>query len=193
MSLLDVMEEARRWLLLYPSYLHLLASKIGPGGEIVEVAVVDAGGNTLVDELVRPRGVIRPQLSQVHGITNERVRAAPVWAEVWPRVKKALGERPVIVYDAEKILQLMRQSHRIGCLRWDVDEQNLVSARELFARFHQESDPRRGARHVFTLDEAASLLGLSSEPVLYRRALDDARLVRLLLLRMADPAGRQIG
>lgn len=189
MSVIDVMEEAQRLLLQFPRYIHVSTSKSGPRGEIVEIAVVDTNDSKLADELVRPRGVIRPAFSQVHGITNEHLRAAPRWAEVWPQVYKLLEGRLVIAFDHHAVLQLLRQSHQISQLPWDVEEARWHSVLALFARLRREIDPS-SSRHHFHLPEAAELMGISSETVLYRQALDEARLVRTLLLHIANPTGR---
>ncbi len=184
------MEEARSLLNQYPRYLHLAASKTGPSGEIVEIAIADSNGSALLDEFVRPRGAIRPQLSEIHGITNERVHAAPPWPEVWPKVRPVLLGQTVLCYDPAYCLGLLRQSHQVYHLRLDFDPIQLTGVRSLVAHYHQEVDPRRGVSHDFGLEQAAQALGLSSEAVYFRRSLDDAALLRLILLRLANPAGR---
>lgn len=190
MSLLDVMEDARSLLNQYPRYLHLAASKAGPRGEIVEIAVVDSNGTPILDALVQPRGAIRPQFSQVHGITNERVRAAPTWPETWPQVRAALAGQTVLCYHLTDCLNLLRQSHQAYRLRWDMEQLNMIGIQPIFTRYRQQVDPRAHTHTAYSLEEAAQMLGLSSEAIYYRRTAEDAALLRLILQRLANPAGR---
>jgi DNA polymerase III epsilon subunit-like protein len=185
MSRLDLIHEAQQYLGLQPLYLHLATSKPGQGAEVVEIAILETDGTTALDELVRPRGAIRPQMSGLHGITNEMLRAAPAWAEVYPQVRKRLANRKVAVYNADTCLEVLRYSTSLARLRWEIDEESLIDIRQLFSRFYDRWDPRRNAFQTFSMLEAAQLLGLNTEVVLYRRALEDAALLRAMLLSMA--------
>ena len=185
MSLLDIIFDTQQYLNVRPLYLHLSASKDGPLGEVVEIAILDTDGSKLVDELVRPQGAIRPQLSAIHGITNELVRAAPTWAEVYPQVRRVLLDRRVVVYDPPISLGLMRRSTDNCHLRWEIDEESFINLKELFARFHAQRQMQSAHFRTYPMLEAANMLGLNTETTLYRRAAEDAALLRNMLLTLA--------
>jgi DNA polymerase-3 subunit epsilon len=186
MTLLDIIFETQQYLYVRPLYLHLAASKQGPQGEVVEIAVLETDGTPLLEELVCPRGAIRPDMSAVHGITNELVRAAPPWAEVFPRISLALLERRVVVYDTTACLGVMRHSTELAHLRWDIDEEGFIAVEAIFARFHGQREPGSGRFKSYPLLEAADMLGLNTETIGYRRALEDAALVRSMLMALAQ-------
>jgi DNA polymerase-3 subunit epsilon len=186
MTLLDIIFESQQYLYSRPLYLHLAASKQGPQGEVVELAVVETDGSPLLEELVCPRGAIRPEMSAVHGITNELVRAAPPWAEVYPRLCLALLERRVIVYGCAATLGVMRRSTDLAHLRWDIDEDSFIEVQAIFARFHGQHEAGSGRFMTFPMLEAAEMLGLNTETIGYRRAVEDAALLRSMLMALAQ-------
>jgi len=186
MTLLDIIFETQQYLLVRPLYLHLAASKHGPQGEVVELAVLETDGTSLLDELVCPRGAIRPDMSSVHGITNELVHAAPLWAEVYPRVCLALLERRVVVYDRLACLGVLRHSTDLARLRWDFDGDDFIDISAVFARFHGQREAGTGRFRTYPMLEAADMLGLNTETVGYRRTIEDATLLRSMLMALAQ-------
>jgi len=67
--------------------------------EIVEIAVVVADGETLLDTLVRPTVPIPADATAVHDITDAMVADAPTWPEAYPHLVEALRGRRVLVYN----------------------------------------------------------------------------------------------
>lgn len=70
-----------------------------PRVEIVEVAIIDASGKPLMNTLVKPRSPIPPEASAVHGITNEDVRDAPDFLDIYPQLVRHLSGQPVVAYN----------------------------------------------------------------------------------------------
>lgn len=186
MTLLDIIYETQQYLFVRPLYLHISASKQGPQGEVVELAILETDGNPLLDELVCPRGAIRPDMSAVHGITNELVRSAPPWAEVYQRVCLALLDRRVIVYDSATCLVWLRHSTDLARLRWDIDEESFIDVAAVFARYHGQREAGSGRFRTYPMLEAANMLGLDTESIGYRRAIEDAALLRAMLMALAQ-------
>jgi DNA polymerase-3 subunit epsilon len=186
MTLLDIIFETQQYLLVRPLFLHLATSKRGPQGEVVELAVLETDGSPLLEELVCPRGAIRPDMSAVHGITNELVRLAPSWAEVYPRIRLALLERRVVVYDGAACLGVLRHSTDLTRLRWDIDEESFIDVAAVFARFHGQREAGSGRFRAYPMLEAANMLGLNTETVGYRRSIEDAALLRSMLMALAQ-------
>ena len=73
---------------------------LGPDAEIVQLAVVNHQGVTLFDTLIRPTGLIPPDATAIHGITDEMVEDAPTFADVYPELWKVLRDRPLTIYNA---------------------------------------------------------------------------------------------
>jgi hypothetical protein len=70
-------------------------------GYAVEIAVVDAAtGDTLLDTLVNPGCPIQPGARAVHGISDADVAAAPLLADVLPRLLAVTRGRTVLAYNA---------------------------------------------------------------------------------------------
>lgn len=89
-------------------------------GEIVQIGIVDAQGNVLLDTLVKPLGAIPYETTKVHGITDAMVADAPGWAAVTQQVEAILRGRHVVVYNAPFDRKMMHQSaERCGLPRTD--------------------------------------------------------------------------
>lgn len=82
-------------------------------GVVIEVAVVDAAnGEVLLDTLVDPAEVpISPQAREVHGISDEQLADAPSWAQVYPQLMQAIGNRRVLAYNAPFDRDRIRSTH----------------------------------------------------------------------------------
>jgi DNA polymerase-3 subunit epsilon len=70
------------------------------GAEIVEIGIIDRSGQILFDSLIKPMFPIPVEVQMVHGITNEMVKIAPRWSEVWGEVKRIIDGRLVLIYNA---------------------------------------------------------------------------------------------
>ncbi len=66
-------------------------------GYIVEVAIIDRHGHTLLNNLVNPQRPISPEAQAIHGISDADVANAPTLPQVWPDLVKVLEERRIIV------------------------------------------------------------------------------------------------
>lgn len=73
---------------------------IGPDAEIIEIAIVDSLGRTLVNTLVRPQQPIPPEATAIHHLEDEDVAGAPTWPEVWPSIAEVLADKEVVAYNA---------------------------------------------------------------------------------------------
>ena len=153
--------------------------------EVVEIAILDTSGATLADELVKPKRHIRPSATEVHGITDEMLDVAPKWSEVLPKVEELLVGKKVCVYDPESELLALRNSYQNNHNRWVLDDQNFFSVTDLFSRYKNERDPRSGILQSYTLEDAARSAGIDIEIIAYRRAREDAWMLRALLLTIA--------
>lgn len=72
-----------------------------PRVAVVEIAVIDQDGVVLMNTLVDPRCRIPAAASAVHGITNQDVKDAPPFEEVYPQLAACLAGRPTIAYNVD--------------------------------------------------------------------------------------------
>lgn len=72
-----------------------------PAAEVVDLAIVTAAGEILVETLVRPLAPIPPAATAIHGITDDDVAGAPCWLEIHDRVCAALAGRTVVIYNVD--------------------------------------------------------------------------------------------
>jgi hypothetical protein len=78
---------------------------------VVDLAVLTAAGEVLLDTLVNPGVPIPAAATDVHGITDAMVADAPRFSEVLPALTAALAGRRVLIYNAP---------YDKGVLRWEL-------------------------------------------------------------------------
>jgi DNA polymerase-3 subunit epsilon len=185
MTLLETQLEARNLLQQGPLFLHSKTTGAMDLSEVVEIAILDSSGKPLVDELVKPKRHIRQTATEEHGVTDDMVDTAPRWAEILPKIEETLVGKKVIVYDFASELQALQNSYKNIHQRWIFDSNNFYSLMDLFSRYRNERDPRTGAFLAYSLEEAACMVGLDIEIIAFRRAHEDAWLMRAILLAIA--------
>ncbi|MBZ0301644.1 MAG: 3'-5' exonuclease [Anaerolineae bacterium] len=79
-------------------------------GEIVQIAIVDAQDQVLLDTLVKPVNPIPYEVVRIHGITDAHVANAPTWGDITAQVETILHDRDVVVYNAVFDRKMMHQS-----------------------------------------------------------------------------------
>jgi DNA polymerase-3 subunit epsilon len=166
-----------------PVFLDTETTGISPKDEIVEICVLDAGGEVLVDTLVKPLGKVHPGAVRHHGITETMLAGAPSWKAVWPQVETSIGEARVAIYNAEFDVRMMRQSHQKHGMTWTLDDDRFDCIMHLYAEFYGEWDRRRETFRWQKLEAAARQSGILLRNT--HRARDDALLTRAVLRFMA--------
>jgi len=81
--------------------------------EVVQIAVIDSDGNVLLDTLVKPSKPIdeRGRAFAVHGISNEMVKDAPTFDQVWDSLVQLLTDGlHVAIYNADFDTRIVEQS-----------------------------------------------------------------------------------
>lgn len=119
---------------------------LGPGAEVVQVSVIDALGNVLLDTLVKPCDPIPPEAIEIHDITNERVATAPAFPEIYPRLLETLKGKYVVIYNASFDIRILNQSlHRHGLSLPTIPIFLYTCAMDWYAPFYGEWNHRRGS------------------------------------------------
>jgi len=173
---LEITNKARQILPLNPIFLDTESTGLGGRAEIIEICLVDAAGNKLIDTLVRPRSTIPSDAVQLHGISNEQVSGARSWLQVWPEIEILLKGRYVGIYNAEFDLRMMQQSHRANGLTWKPPGAQLFDIMKMYADFAGHTKWQK-------LESAARQCGLVTSQA--HRAYQDALLARGVFMFMA--------
>ena len=89
------------------------------GDAVVEIAIVNDAGQTLIDTLVDPRRAIPWQASNVHGISDDMVRGKPTLEQVLPCIREVISGEQVVIYnaafDAPFFPGRLREARMVSC------------------------------------------------------------------------------
>lgn len=69
--------------------------------EIVEIAIIDHDGKTLLNSLVKPTKNIPERATAIHNITNDMVSNAPTLEELTPKIIEAVQSKIIAIYNVE--------------------------------------------------------------------------------------------
>jgi len=181
---IQAIQIARQKLMLEPLYLDTETTGIGPNAELVEICVLDDFDQVLFSSLVKPLQTIPADAIQIHGITNEMVRNAPVWVDIWPQVSAILDNRLVGVYNADFDARLIKQTLSKYRLSWQSKPNTqFFCIMKLYAQFRGEWNYAHQNYRWHSLEKAGfySKLPLPNS----HRACDDTRLARAILHHIA--------
>ena len=81
--------------------------------QIVEIAIIDRTGQTLLDTLIEPTIPIPPETTAIHGITDAMVATAPTFSEVYPRIDAALKDKRVLIYNSAFDIKILNYCCRL--------------------------------------------------------------------------------
>lgn len=163
-------------------FLDTETTGLNSSAEIVEIAVVDGLGRTLLDTLVRPRRPIPSDAIAIHGITNAMVASAPSWVDVYPALSAMLGDaHSVVIYNADFDLRMLSQTNHP--YRFPLPAVHYDCAMKQFAAFRGVWNARYKAYRWHSLTDAARFLQVRMDGP--HRAANDTRLCRLVVQAMA--------
>lgn len=108
-------EQAIKWAkdLLEKGHFCILDTEttgLDPTDEICQIGLIDSAGNPLLSTPVKPTVEIKPEASMIHGIYMEHLEFAPSFDDVFMGLLKAIGNRDLVIYNADFDLRLIRQS-----------------------------------------------------------------------------------
>ena len=107
---LNMIDTCCRWLAADPLFLDTETTGLDERAEVVELAVINAQGEVLVDTLVKPVNHIPQEVTDLHGITNEMVENAPCWQEIHSKISALLIGRLVLTYNAPFDARMLDQT-----------------------------------------------------------------------------------
>ncbi len=166
-----------------PVFLDTETTGLGQKDEIVEIAVIDHQGTTLIDSLIKPSRPIPADATRVHWITDEMVQKAPAWPILWTtQIRPILNNRIIVAYNSDFDKSMIEQAN----LRYQVkvrETLNYFDLLKLYSQFRGEWDGVRRSYRYFSLDEAGKTSGIAFPNA--HRAVADTLLARALLIYIA--------
>ena len=181
MSILKARAELER----RPVYLDTETTGLDARDEIIEICVLDHDGSVLVDSLVKPKGRIPISATLIHGITDDMVRDAPSWPEIWPIVQIALAGKHVAIYNADFDIRMLKQSLYRYRIPWLPGDWSWFCVMLLYADFRGDRGRRRGEFRWYSLEQAVYQCRIHDVMQLAHRARADAYAARAVLHHMA--------
>lgn len=90
--------------------------------EIVEMTLLDTDGLPLLNSLIRPTYSIPQEAQAIHGITDEDVKDAPTFRELYPDIYRAINGQTLVVYNSDYdsyLLDKLIIQNRLDMPEWD--------------------------------------------------------------------------
>lgn len=134
-------------------------------GEVVQIAIVNSAGDTLLDTLVKPNRPIPRDATNIHGITDEMCKDAPTWIDLAPQIKQILDGKLLVVYNAvydRKIMHRTQERWELPKIEWK-EISTWLCAMEAFAEFYGDYNSYRGSYRWQKLVTAARHFGINPE------------------------------
>lgn len=138
------------------------------GGRVVEVAVLSVrpDGEEEFSSLLNPQTPIPPEVTAIHGITNDMVRASPVFRQIAPSLGARLENTVVVCHNADFDVPFLAYEFGLSGLR--LPPIMILDTLRL-AR-------KNGGYKSNKLGSLAAAMGCSTEG--WHRALADVRMTR---------------
>lgn len=155
--------------------------------EICQIAILNHDGKVLHYELVHPIGTIPDSATRIHGITNEQVKEARIWRDVWPIIRGILAGKDLIIYNYGYDTKLMRWSCKLSGCVYDEPWKEGFCAMEWYADLWGEYDEYHGTNRWQQLSKAAQQQKVKVESA--HDALADCQMVLGLVNKLARKMG----
>lgn len=141
--------------------------------QIIEIAVIDENGSTLLETLVKPSVTISPESTKVHGILESDVETASSFDDVFLKLIEVTKGKRVIAYnndfDNRLIKQSLKQGRNLAAFELFL-EQSDSCLMKLFAKYNGEFNSS-GSYKWKSLSYAAEYFGVPTDKA--HRAKDD--------------------
>lgn len=106
--------------------------------QIVEIAIIKLDGEAILNTLVKPTIPIPLEVTHIHGITDNMVKDAPTFPEVYPLIVEAVKDKIVLIYNKSfdiRILNYCRNIHKLPSFKLSDRSECLM---ELYAQWYGE-------------------------------------------------------
>ena len=181
---MNAVMNAKKIMDLNPVFLDTETTGLKAFDQIIEIAVIDIQGTTLIDTLVKPTISIPPDASRIHGITNEMVGDAPLFPDILRDLQELVGDRPLLIYNADFDLKMLRQSAAAHRLNRQM-QFNAYCVMKMYAEFYGDWNEYYQSYRWQSLESAAKQCRIGLPEDLHRARVD-AELTRLVFIHMAN-------
>lgn len=147
---------------------------------IVDIAIVNVDGDTILDALVNPGVEIPADATAIHGISNRIVDGAPTWIDIYPHIEARLTGCRVVIWNADYDREIIRNANTRGYCRQI--EATWQCAMKAYGEFDGTPNTRGDGMKWWKLDDAADHFDI---PRGGHRALADAQTARQVVAAMA--------
>lgn len=114
--------------------------------QVVQIGLLSANGERLMDTLVRPTIRIPADAQAIHGISDAMVVDAPSFADLHDELRSLVKGRNVLIYNAEYDLKVLNNSsvaHRLPPI-WLQAAGNWACVMKAYAQYRGEPGKRPG-------------------------------------------------
>ena len=178
-----VNEQLRQILAQNPIFLDTETTGFDPDDEVVDIGVVGSEGEEILNSLVKPIKRIPADASAIHGISNNMVKSAPTWSDLWPKLTEALEGNHIGIYNESFDLRLMSQSSGKHQIEWSNLSISTFDVMQIFAEYYGAWDDYHQSYTWQKLEFAGRYFSIDLPNS--HRALADALLTREVMLHMA--------
>ncbi|HBM3184921.1 TPA: 3'-5' exonuclease [Klebsiella oxytoca] len=98
------------WLAQQPLFLDAETTGLGRYAQAIEIALVESTGECVFETRLRPSVGIEPGAQAVHGISEDVLSDAPQWPDIAAQLRQIIGERPLVIFNADYDMQILRQT-----------------------------------------------------------------------------------
>lgn len=156
--------------------------------EIIDIAIVDCSGVTLLNTLISPHDAISPFITSITGITQGMTYGFPNWTNVRPEVLDIIEGRDVLVYNATFDRHMMHCSDDMWSLpkrEYKSESTNWFCIMECYAEYWGEWNEYHHSYRWQKLTDAMNQQGLFIQDA--HRALGDVKMTMALIDHMIKP------
>ncbi len=157
---------------------------LGPSDEILELAIVDLQGNTLLNTRLKPTCSISSAALSVHRINEEVLRDAPRLADIWSDAWVLLKDRKIVTYNASFDQAKLLRSCRVNGISTLSQLGNWYCAMQAYADLWRQSG-YYGSYTWQSLSKACSQQNIDISDLPLHSALGDCLATLRLLKKMA--------
>lgn len=156
---------------------------LGERDEIIQIGIVDADGNAVLDQLIKPSIPIPPGAARVHGITDDDVINSPIFSSLYIKLSSLLAGETVIAYNMDFDWRMLQQT----VARYRLPDIRIGKRDCAMKQYAKYKGKRSGQGRGYVWHKLTSALAQESIAVEdAHNALGDARMTLELVRKMAS-------
>jgi len=147
---------------------------LGDKAEIIESGIINGSGETVMNTLVKPTISIPGEATAIHGITDDDLQNAPVFADAVEELEGLIQGKILLMYNAEYDLRSLRQTARKSKVQINLEPAEIRCVMLEYAKFFGEWNPKHENWKWQSLANAARRTDyIPAEGMLPHRAIAD--------------------